>query len=86
MEKVENGVIMISETTTIVPQTETYNIVYSWNITLEEPTYKEIYPFILYPTEVKPEIVKVGGILKDMVITEGDIEEAKNSLFRMYGN
>jgi len=39
-------IVYHSDTTTIVPKSTDYNICYSWQEPLEEPTNKEILPHI----------------------------------------
>jgi hypothetical protein len=44
-EKIEE-VVYHSDTSSIVPQTSTHNICYSWRENMEEPSNKEIFPHV----------------------------------------
>ena len=82
----EEGIIYYFETTSIVPQVSTHGIVYSWQKTLEEPSSKEVYPYvILLERQEDTELVKLGGVLEEITVNEEDIEEAKHSLFKYLG-
>jgi len=48
MKDEKKCIIYHAETTSIVPRISSYNILYSWQKPLEEPTHKEIFPCVIY--------------------------------------